>query len=103
MVTFAVVKTGGQQFLVKENDVITVSKLEKKEKEKIELETLAIFDDEGKSIEIGTPYLTKKVSVEIIAQGKGLKIRVARFKAKSRYRKVTGFRPQLTTLKILKI
>ncbi|KKP73827.1 MAG: 50S ribosomal protein L21 [Candidatus Roizmanbacteria bacterium GW2011_GWA2_35_19] len=103
MVTFAVVKTGGQQFLVKENDVITVSKLEKKEKEKIELETLAIFDDEGKSIEIGTPYLTKKVSVEIIAQGKGLKIRVARFKAKSRYRKVTGFRPQLTSLKILKI
>ncbi|KKR31166.1 MAG: 50S ribosomal protein L21 [Candidatus Gottesmanbacteria bacterium GW2011_GWC2_39_8] len=103
MVTFAVVKTGGQQFLVKENDVITVSKLEKKDKEKIELETLAIFDDEGKSVEIGTPYLTKKVRAEVVAQGKGLKIRVARFKAKSRYRKVTGFRPQLTTLKILKI
>ncbi len=103
MVNYAVVKTGGKQYLVKENDMITVDKLESKPKETIELETLAIFDTEGKTFELGTPFLTKKVKAELIITGKGEKIRVARFKAKVRYRKVKGFRPQLTTLKITKI
>lgn len=121
MVNYAVVKTGGKQYLVKENDMITVDKLsdftkispsskptgdkpaDKEKKEVIELETLAIFDTEGKTFELGTPFLTKKVKAEIIFTGKGEKIRVARFKAKVRYRKVRGFRPQLTTLKIIKV
>lgn len=103
MVNFAVVKTGGKQYLVKENDLITVDKLDKKEKEIVELETLAVFDDEAKKVEVGTPLLTIKVKAEVVAHGKGDKIRIARFKAKSRYRKVRGFRAQLTTLKIVKI
>lgn len=100
---FAVIKTGGKQYLVKEDDQIVVDKLDNKEKEKVELETLAIFDDEGKELEIGTPNLEKKVLAEVVSHDKGEKIRVARFKAKVRYRKVKGFRPLLTTLKIVKI
>lgn len=100
---FAVIKTGGKQYLVKEDDQIVVDKLNSKEKEKVELETLAIFDDEGKELEIGTPNLEKKVLAEVVSHDKGEKIRVARFKAKVRYRKVKGFRPLLTTLKIVKI
>lgn len=111
MVDYAVVKTGGKQYLVKENDMITVDKLsaftkvsaDKKEKETIKLETLAIFDTEGKTFDLGTPFLTKKVKAEVVVTGKGEKIRVARFKSKVRYRKIKGFRPQLTTLKIVKI
>lgn len=100
---FAVVKTGGKQFLVKENDLIVVDKLNKKEKEKVELETLLIFEDEGKELKIGDPYLKEKVQAEVISSQKGEKIRVAKFKAKVRYRRVKGFRPYLTTLKIIKI
>lgn len=103
MANYAVVKSGGKQYLVKENDSITVDRLPNKDKEKIDLETLAIFDTEGKTFELGTPFLTKKVKAEVIVTGKGEKIRISRFKAKVRYRKVRGFRPQLTTLKILKI
>ena len=103
MVNYAVVKTGGKQYLVKEGDLITVDRLPNKEKEKIDLVTLAVFDTEGKAFELGNPFLTKKVKAEIVMTGKGEKIRVARFKAKVRYRKVKGFRPQLTTLKIIKI
>src|SRR3989339_1734842 len=111
MVNYADVKTGGKQYLVKEGDLITVDKLTPltvktsavEKKEVIELETLAVFDIEGKTFELGTPFLTKKVKAEVIVTGKGEKIRVARFKAKVRYRKVRGFRPQLTTLKITKI
>ncbi len=103
MVTFAVVKTGGKQYLVKEGDEIVVDRMEAKDKEKVELETLMTFDEEGKSVDLGMPSLTKKVQAEVISSFKGEKIRVARFKSKVRYRKVRGFRPQLTSLKILKI
>ncbi len=102
MVNFAVVKTGGKQYLVRENDVIIVDKLPNKEKSTVELPALAMFDNEGKSLELGMPTLPKAVKAEVVAQVKGDKIRVAKFKAKVRYRKVTGFRPQLTQLKIVK-
>lgn len=103
MVTFAVVKTGGKQYLVKEGLEITVDRLQAKEKEKVGLETLMTFDEEGNNVELGYPLLTKKVQAEVVSNTKGDKLRVARFKAKVRYRKVRGFRPFLTTLKIIKI
>ncbi len=103
MNNLAIIKTGGKQYLVKEGDEIIVDKIDKREKEKIELETLAIFDEEGNNLELGTPNLEKKVTAEVISHNKGEKIRVARFKAKVRYRKVKGFRPMLSTLKIIKI
>ncbi len=103
MNNLAIIKTGGKQYLVKEGDEIIVDKIDKREKEKIELETLAIFDEEGNNLELGTPNLEKKVIAEVISHNKGEKIRVARFKAKVRYRKVKGFRPMLSTLKIIKI
>ena len=103
MVTYAVVKTGGKQYLVKENDSLTVDLMDAKIKDVVELETLAIFDDEAKKVEVGTPFLTKKVKAEVVVHGQGEKIRVSKFKSKVRYRKTMGFRPQLTTLKIGKI
>lgn len=103
MTQLAVVKTGGKQYLVKEEDIITVDKINLPEKEKLALEALAIFDSEGKEIELGQPLLTKKIQAEVLGHVKGEKIRVAKFKAKVRYRKVKGFRPQLTKLKIVKI
>jgi len=103
MVTFAVVKTGGKQYLVKEGSEITVDRMASKEKEKVELETLLRFDEDGKSIDLGMPSLTKKVQAEVVSHSKGEKIRVARFKSKVRYRKVRGFRSFLTTLRIIKI
>lgn len=102
MATYAVVKTGGKQYLVKEADQIVVEHLEGEKGAKIELETLSIFDSEGSSVEFGAP-LKQAVQAEIVEQGRGEKVRVAKFKAKVRYRKVRGFRPTLTKLQIVKI
>ncbi len=102
MANVAVVRTGGKQYIVREGDLLTVDKLESKDKA-VELDTLALFAEDGSNVEVGTPSLEKKVKAEIVAEGKGVKIRVAKFKSKVRYRKVRGFRPQLTTLKIGKI
>lgn len=96
----AVIKTGGKQYLVKENDEIIVDRVSAEEKAKIDLETLAIFDPE-KDIELGLPTLKDKIKAEVLEHVKGDKIRVARFKAKVRFRKVRGFRSSLSRIKIL--
>lgn len=103
MTKYAVVKTGGKQYLVKENDEIVVDRLEGKENEKIELDKLAEFADDTLNLQLGAPVLKEKIAATIISHLKGDKIRVAKFKAKVRYRRVKGFRPALTKLKIVKI
>ena len=70
---------------------------------KVELDALLKFDDTGKTFELGQPLLKGKVSAEVVDHVLGEKIRIAKFKAKSRYRKVRGFRSKLTKLKIVKI
>lgn len=103
MSKLAVIKTGGKQYLVKENNEIIVDRLEEEKGKKVDLVTLAVFDTEKEDLEIGTPTLTKNVQAEILEHLKGDKIRVAKFKAKVRYRRVRGFRSRLTKLKISKI
>lgn len=111
MTKFAVVKTGGKQYLVKENDEIIVDRINAKPsfakategEEKVELEKLAEFDDEKISLQVGKPVLKEKLTASVVTHLKGDKIRVAKFKAKVRYRKVMGFRARLTKLKITKI
>ena len=103
MVTYGVVKTGGKQYLVKEGMEITVDLIGIEKGKKVELETLLKFDEEGKTFDLGTPFLKEKVAAEVRDNVLGEKIRIARFKAKSRERKVRGFRARLTKLKIVKI
>ncbi len=99
----AVIKTGGKQYLVKEAEELIVDKLEGKEGDKLNLETLAMFDEEKKLFEVGKPTLKDTVQAQLLEHLKGDKIRISYFKAKVRYRKTKGFRPQLTKIKIIKI
>lgn len=103
MSKYVVVKTGGKQYLAKENDILTVDFIDVEVKAKVELVTLAKFDTESGEIELGTPELKSKTNAEVVEILRGDKIRVARFKAKSRYRRVRGFRAELVKLKIGKI
>ena len=103
MAMYTVVKTGGKQYLVKDGMEITVDLMDTEKGKKVELEALLRFDDEGKIFELGNPLLKGKVTAEVIDNVLGEKIRIARFKAKSRERKVRGFRSKLTKLKIVKV
>lgn len=100
----AVIKTGGKQYLVKEGMEIYVDKLPFEKGADITLETLALIaDTETGEIELGTPTLKEKTQAQVVDQVRGDKIRVAKFKAKVRYRKVKGFRADLSKIKIIKI
>ncbi|OGV89706.1 50S ribosomal protein L21, partial [Microgenomates group bacterium RBG_19FT_COMBO_39_10] len=70
---------------------------------KIIFDKILLLVDEKKKL-LGQPLVKGvKVTAEIIEQFKDKKIRVATYKAKSRYRKVKGHRSQLTRIKISKI
>lgn len=98
---YAVIKIGGKQFRVSEGDTIEVQKLDSKDG-RVELnEALLLVTD--KDVKVGKPTLKTKVVGRVLKNFKGEKIRVAKFKAKSRYRRTAGFRPLLSLLKIEKI
>lgn len=100
---YAVVKISGKQYKVSEGQIFEVDKLNGEKGKKLTFNEVLLLND-GKNIKIGQPHVTgAKVSAEILEQSKGKKLRVAKFKAKSRYRKIMGFRPLLTKIKILKI
>lgn len=102
MSSLAVVKTGGKQYIVKSGDEIVVDRVDGEVGSAVELVKLAEFAPDGSSMIAGSA-IAGPVSAEILETGKGTKIRVAKFKAKVRYRKVMGFRPHLTRLKIVSI
>lgn len=100
---YAVIKASGKQFKVSEGDEIKLDKLQSKPKDKITFDEVLLVVDKEK-VTIGQPFVKGvKVSGEVVAQKKDKKIRVSRFKAKSKYRKVTGHRSSITMVKITKI
>lgn len=100
---YAVIKTGGKQYKVSEGDILVIDKIEKKPGEKVEFPEVLLLVD-GDKVQIGQPTCPgTKVTAQVLEHFKGEKIRIARFKAKVRYRKVLGFRPLLTKIQIEKI
>lgn len=100
---FAVIKTGGKQYIVKEGDVITVEKLEAEVGGPVSFEVLLLSDEEGTNVKLGTPMLASKATGEVVEHGRGDKIEVVKYKAKTRYHKRVGHRQPFTKVKISKL
>ena len=99
---YAIVSTGGKQYKVATDDVITVEKLEGEVGSKVELPV--IFLNDGKKIVTDPAKLAKaKVTAEIVDQFKGEKQLVFKFHKRKRYRRLKGHRQQLTKVKITKV
>jgi large subunit ribosomal protein L21 len=97
---YAVISTGSKQYKVSEGDIIEIDRLAVKPQDSYTFPEVLLYVDGDKKL-IGTPVVsTVTVTGEIIENKKGKKIRVAKFKAKARYRKVIGFRSSLTKVKI---
>jgi large subunit ribosomal protein L21 len=98
----AVVKIGGSQHIVKEGDTFK-AQLPKGVSGTIEVREVLLFAD-GNNVKIGKPYLKDAlVTLSVLGQKRGRKLRVLKYKSKTRYRKTIGFRPIITTLKVEKI
>ncbi len=100
---FAVIKTGGKQYLVQEGDVIKVEKLAGEAGAKLNFETLLLSGEDGSDFKLGTPSLGTIVAAEIVKHGLGDKVTVVKYKAKSHYHRRVGHRQCFTEIKIGKI
>jgi large subunit ribosomal protein L21 len=101
---FAVIKTGGKQYLVREGQTLKIEKLEKEAGDKIEFDAMLVTDESGEDVKVGTPTVAgAKVSAEVLEQGRGKKISVIKYKPKVRYRRNVGHRQPFTAIKITKI
>ncbi len=99
---FAIIKTGGKQYSVREGDTLTVEKLEHKGSSLVFDQVL--LTDDGKTTKIGRPFVSgAKVEARVIEDGKGDKKIVFRYKAKTRRRKKKGHRQPYTKVQITKI
>ncbi|OGD97217.1 50S ribosomal protein L21 [Candidatus Curtissbacteria bacterium RIFCSPLOWO2_01_FULL_38_11b] len=104
MGTWAIIKIGGKQYKVSEGQTVEVDKLKNFGKsDTLEFkDVLLIKDDQG--LKIGKPYVEKaKIKAKILMDFKDRKIRVVKFKSKSRYLKVMGHRQQRTKILISNI
>jgi len=101
---FAVIKTGGKQYLVSPKDKIKIEKIEAEEGEKIVFDEVLLLGNDEKDIKIGDPLVKgAKVNAKIIKQNKAKKIIIFKYKAKKRYQKKAGHRQPYTEVEILKI
>lgn len=101
---FAVIKTGGKQYLVSEGRKLKVELLSEEEGAELTFDALLVSDEDGKETKIGTPVVDGvKVRAKVLEHGKSDKVSVVKFKRKVRYRRNVGHRQPYTLIEITKI
>jgi len=91
MTQFAVIKSGGKQYLVSPGQKIKVEKLDKKEG------TEMSFPD------ILFPEEKKKVTAKVLSEGRAKKVVIFKYKPKKRYKVKKGHRQPFTEIEIIGI
>ena len=100
---FAVIRTGGKQYRVAPDDLVTVEKLAAEPGDAIEFDEILMVG-EGAGIATGTPLVTgATVSAEVVEQNRAPKIIVFKKKRRQNYRRKKGHRQYQTVLRITAI
>lgn len=95
---YAIIKTGGKQYRVQENDVFKVEKLDAKVGDTVTFDEVVAVG--GDKLIVGTPFVDGcAVHAEVIEQGKNDKVIIFKYKAKKDYRRKNGHRQPYTLVK----
>ena len=95
---YAVVRTGGKQYRIKQGDLLKVEKLEQEVGAKIALDVLLV--GEGASVKIGSPMVAgAAVQAEVVSHGKHRKLWHFRTQEEG-WDRIRGHRQPYTELKI---
>jgi large subunit ribosomal protein L21 len=96
---YAIVKTGGKQYKVAEGDVIEIEKLDAAPGAEVALSAILLVD--GEAVTHEAAKLSKvAVTAEVVAQTKGPKIKIHKYKNKTGYHKRMGHRQKLTQVRV---
>ncbi len=101
---YAIVETGGKQYVVAVGDQLKVEKMSDAVKvgDTITIDTVLLTDN-GSEAKIGAPYVTSKVQAKVLDIAKDKKVQVIKYKQKSRYFVKQGHRQTLMKVEILSI
>mgnify|MGYP001612378748 CR=1 FL=1 len=105
MATIAIIKTGGKQYAVKENDIIDIEKLEVEDGQSVDFDqVLLVAAEDGASVKVGQPTVKgAKVSAKVISTKKGEKVTTVKFRHKTRHVRTKNHRQIHTKVRIEKI
>jgi large subunit ribosomal protein L21 len=102
MAKIAIIQTGGKQYVVAENSIIEIERVEGAENagDKVTFDSVLLTDD-GKNVSVGAPLVKgAKVMGELVTNKRGPKVTVIKYRQKSRYFKKRGHRQDLAKVKI---
>ncbi len=99
---YAIIETGGKQYKVSEGDVVYIEKLAVNEGDAVKFDKVLAVG--GENAVIGTPVVDgASVDAKVLAQGKGKKIIVFKYKPKKGSKTKQGHRQPFTKVQIEKI
>ncbi|PRM16512.1 50S ribosomal protein L21 [Haemophilus influenzae] len=104
---YAVFQSGGKQHRVSEGQVVRLEKLELATGETVEFDSVLMVVN-GEDVKIGAPVVAgakpvvagAKVVAEVVAQGRGEKVKIVKFRRRKHSRKQQGHRQWFTEVKI---
>lgn len=103
MSKFAVIQLAGKQFKVQKGDKLTVDRLDQTEGKNFKVDKILMLAD-GERQMIGQPLVDKaSVTLKLLKNKRSKKLRVGKFKAKSRYRRVYGHRQPQSVVEVVEI
>jgi len=97
---YAVIKTGGKQYRVAQNDILTIERLDGDAGSTIEFDEVLMVG-EGESVKIGAPLVAgAKVTAELVEQTRGPKLIAFKKRRRKNSRRKKGHRQDLTLVRI---
>lgn len=100
---FAVIKTGGKQYTIKEGDTFKVEKLNTEVGNTHKIEEV-LFISDGSKQSAGSPFVKgASVELEVLEHGKADRVYIFKKKRRKDYRKRQGHRQMFTKVKVVKI
>ncbi len=103
MKIYAIVRSGGKQYRVEPEQLIDVDSLPAEVGSTVEMTDVLLVAGNG-DVKFGRPVLEgARVIAEVVEQGRGPKIIVFKYKAKTRYRRRRGHRQGYTRLVVRQI
>ena len=100
---YAIIETGGKQYKVCEGDIVFIEKLDVNEGDTVTFDRVKAVSV-GSEFKVGAPTVEGAVvTAKVVANGKGKKIYVMKYKSKKNEKKKIGHRQPYTKVQIVSI
>jgi len=99
----AVIATGGKQYRVAPGQVIEVERLGREKGASVEFDKVLLVNNDGQVTVEPRALSSARVTGEVVAERKGAKVLVVKFKRRKNYRRHRGHRQTMTAVRITKI